>query len=423
MVCKCHTVQSAVNPRRVRFSSYTLTPALLSASSQPPCRGGGAQQRSSTAVIPPGPSLPRLPHPGVVDKPAGLVGDQLLHSNVSPRPHTSLGPPTWASVARGDANVRVEKTTCTQPPPAVTAAEFLALFHHCMASGLKARMVTSHAAGCQAITVTCNLPASTETTTTAGGRHRRRRHRRWRGRAATAARAVPAQLSSPVAAAPMGGDISSPSVTPPPPSLPKLQPPPAKRTRKRQNEVELLRDSEVETDLLLSPLSCPATPPSNASPPPPAPTTPSPASPLSTPPASMEAVPDSPPPVTPEPPTLPANPLPALTANHVIAFSYAYGPCTLRKDTCTIAAIPTYRAAYVTLRSTGIACASIFSDATATHPISARLASLQKMLQKLPRPDVLPLLVLQQRKPMKSPRKQATKIQYECRVKGRMNVA
>jgi hypothetical protein len=61
------------------------------------------------------------------------------------------------------------------------------------------------------------------------------------------------------------------------------------------------------------------------------------------------------------------------------------------------------------------------SRATTTHPISARLAPLQKVLKKLPPLDVLPLLVLQQRKLMKSPRYQATKIQYECRVKGRMN--
>ncbi len=79
--------------------------------------------------------------------------------------HTSLGPPMWASVARGDANVRVEKTTCPESPPAITAAEFLVLFERCMTSGLKARMVISHAARCQAITVMSSLPASTETTT------------------------------------------------------------------------------------------------------------------------------------------------------------------------------------------------------------------------------------------------------------------
>jgi hypothetical protein len=79
----------------------------------------------------------------------------------------------WVSVARGDVNVLVEKTTCTESLPAITAAEFLALFERCMVSGLKACMVISHAAGCQAITVTCNLPAPTMTATTAGRCRRR----------------------------------------------------------------------------------------------------------------------------------------------------------------------------------------------------------------------------------------------------------
>jgi hypothetical protein len=136
----------------------------------------------------------------------------------------------WASVARGDANGRVEKTTCTESssPPAVAAADFLALFKRCMASGLKARMVINHAAGCQAITVTCNLPASAETAPTAG----RRRCRRRRSRAATAAHAVPAQSSSPATVTPVGRDVSSPSVTPLPPSLLELQPPSAKKNPK-----------------------------------------------------------------------------------------------------------------------------------------------------------------------------------------------
>jgi hypothetical protein len=88
------------------------------------------------AVIPPRPTPPRLPHLGVVGEPAGPAGCQLF--NPSPRPHTSLGPPTWASVTRGYVYTRVEEATCTGPPPAITAAEFSALFERCMASGLKA---------------------------------------------------------------------------------------------------------------------------------------------------------------------------------------------------------------------------------------------------------------------------------------------
>jgi hypothetical protein len=58
----------------------------------------------------------------------------------------------------------VEKTTCTDPLPAVTAAKFSALFDRCMVSGLKARWDISHAAGCQVINVSCSLPVTAETT-------------------------------------------------------------------------------------------------------------------------------------------------------------------------------------------------------------------------------------------------------------------
>jgi hypothetical protein len=89
---------------------------------------------------------------------------------------------------------------------------------HCMVSGLKARLVISHAAGCQAITVSCSLPVPAEAATTAG--RRRRRHRRQRGRTATTAREARLHPSSPVVVTPVGGNLSSPA-TPPPPSLPE----------------------------------------------------------------------------------------------------------------------------------------------------------------------------------------------------------
>jgi hypothetical protein len=70
-------------------------------------------------------------------------------------------------MATGDVYARVEKT-CPGPPPAVTSAEFSELYESCMASGLKACLVISHAAGCQAITVSCSLPVPAMTATTAG---------------------------------------------------------------------------------------------------------------------------------------------------------------------------------------------------------------------------------------------------------------
>jgi hypothetical protein len=171
------------------------------------------------------PTPPRLHLFGVAGKRARPAGCQLSTPS-SPHPHTSLGPPMWASVASGEACARMEKNTC--PGSVVTAAEFAALYERCMVSGLKARLVISHAAGCQAITVSCSLPVPAETAAAAGRRchHRRRR----RGRTATAAREPRAHPSSPVIVAPAGGNASSLAI-PPPPSSPEIQPPPAKKTR------------------------------------------------------------------------------------------------------------------------------------------------------------------------------------------------
>jgi hypothetical protein len=213
------------------------------------------------AVNPPRtPPPPRLPHPGVAGAPAGPAGSQLTNTNTSPRPSTSLGSPTWASVVRGEA--RREKPACPEPQPAViTAADFSALYQRCMASSLKARVIISHAAGCQVLTVSCSIPVPAVTDTAAGRRHRRRRRR---GRATTAACEEPALPSSlPVAAA--GGDpplpaLSTPPHTSPTPPSPEFLTPPAKRTRRRRNEVELLRDHVDDNEMLLSPLSAPATP-------------------------------------------------------------------------------------------------------------------------------------------------------------------
>jgi hypothetical protein len=44
-------------------------------------------------------------------------------------------------VAKVDVFACVEKTTC--PSPAVTASEFSVLYEHCMASGLKAHLVSA----------------------------------------------------------------------------------------------------------------------------------------------------------------------------------------------------------------------------------------------------------------------------------------
>ncbi len=139
-----------------------------------------------------------------------------------------------------------------------------------MTSGLKTSVNFSHAAEVQVLTFTCNVP-DPAATDTAAGRHRRRRpSRQRRGHAATAAREEPALSLPPAAVAAVATAGSTlPALPPPPPAppsplSPETQPPSAKKTRRCRNELELLRESEDENELTLSPLSLsgPATLPS-----------------------------------------------------------------------------------------------------------------------------------------------------------------
>jgi hypothetical protein len=195
-----------------------------------------------------------FPISGVAGRPAGPAGCQLTHP--SPHPSTSPGSPTWASMVRGDMGARGDESTCPRQPPAITAADFTVQYERCVATGLKACVVISHAAGCQVITISCNLPAPAKTSTAAG---RRRRHRQRHSRAACAAGGAPAQETYPVVADLVSGIIFLPTCTLLPPSRPDITSPPAKKSRRRCNEVEILQDSEGGSKLLLSPLSCPAT--------------------------------------------------------------------------------------------------------------------------------------------------------------------
>jgi hypothetical protein len=122
-------------------------------------------------------------------------------------------------------------------------------------------MVLSYAAGLQVITVSCSLPTATTTTTTTKKRcrHCRRRRRRVRDATTTGASTVPPSSTDVAApafatfAASVGEHISTPL-------SPEVNTPPAKRKRRRSNEVELLRGLEEEGELLLSPLSWTASP-------------------------------------------------------------------------------------------------------------------------------------------------------------------
>jgi hypothetical protein len=181
---------------------------------------------------------------GVAGEQAVLAGSELTHT----RPNNLPCTPTLASVVRGEGS-RLVKTTPPLQQPAVIAADFTTLYDRCLASGLKARDVFSHAAGRQTLTVSCIFPAPAETTAAAGKRRRHHRRRRRRGRAATAALDVPARATSPTAAPP-AASTPQPEM---PTLLPEIAPPPMKKPRKWRNEVELLRDCDESSEIFLSP--------------------------------------------------------------------------------------------------------------------------------------------------------------------------
>jgi hypothetical protein len=176
---------------------------------------------------------------------------QLTH----PRSHNPPRAPTWASVVRGEGTCAVENSRPLQQP-AVTVADFSALYDKCSASGLKARMVFSHAAGRQMLSIMCTFPALAEIADVAGKRRRHHRRRRRRGRAATAAPGLPDRAATSTAATTAG---------PTPYQSPDSAPPPLKKLRKRRNEVELLRDCDDNSEIFISPthtrFSTPSSPP------------------------------------------------------------------------------------------------------------------------------------------------------------------
>ncbi len=81
-------------------------------------------------------------------------------------------------MVRGGTCASVKGPTCPTPQPAVSSADFSALYELCLAKGLKARLVFNHAAGLQVVTVSCSLPRTSTIPATAGKRHHRRRRRR-----------------------------------------------------------------------------------------------------------------------------------------------------------------------------------------------------------------------------------------------------
>jgi hypothetical protein len=161
----------------------------------------GAQQTSSFAVNPPRPTPLCLP----------LIWGSRRASRAGwvPAAKFFLAPPppvsptaTWASVVRGGVCASVEEPACFTPQPAVSTVDFSALYERCLASGLKGRVVYSHATGIQFVTVTCSLPTPSTTVATAGRRRRCHRHRRQCGLAVTTVGVSTDCMPSTVVAAP-----------------------------------------------------------------------------------------------------------------------------------------------------------------------------------------------------------------------------
>jgi hypothetical protein len=193
----------------------------------------------------------------------------------------------------------VEEPACYTTQPAVSIAEFSALYERCMASGLKARVVISHAAGAQTSIFRCCYhwcEAPQPSTAQTCCHHRGRLHGRNLHGHCSLSDCRHSRRKHPHAT----HTTFAEAITPPP-----------KRIRRRRNEVELLRGAEGEDDLLLSPLSCTSPPPPSSSSSPSRSLTPSSASPPLLPSALMDHVPASPPTCPPTPPERPELPPPA----------------------------------------------------------------------------------------------------------------
>ncbi len=155
----------------IERGTFLLQSDTRPATCLPPCDGAGGVI-STKYCHPAWPPATSPPPSGVAGEPAVPAGWLLTY----PHPYNSPGapPPPWASVARGEG-LRAVKSTRQKQQPAAIAADFTALYDWCLASGLKARVVFSHAAGRQTLTISCNFPAPAETTAAAG--KRRCRHR------------------------------------------------------------------------------------------------------------------------------------------------------------------------------------------------------------------------------------------------------
>jgi hypothetical protein len=118
----------------------------------------------------------------------------------------------------------------------------MSLYDICVASGQAARVSVNHTNGYQDVMIFCHFPVQTSAVTT----NTPSVDINADAALSTTLTACASTASEPTTCAPQPAE-PQPAESPPPCS------PPAKRTRKRQCEVELLREGEEESSLLLSP--------------------------------------------------------------------------------------------------------------------------------------------------------------------------
>ncbi len=189
------------------------------------------------------PRPPASPSTGVAGWARRLAGIHHLPGNRT----VSNPAPSWASIVRDGARANMN--------PAVSRQDFLALYERCIDSGLRTRIVFRHQDSSHEISISCRLCAPpVDAHAPANTRRRRRRRKR-----APVAAAASSSARQPVQGAPTHSMPSPPTSTLPEEPFPAtIASPPAKRTRKaakRRCEVELLRESNADDDVLLSPIS------------------------------------------------------------------------------------------------------------------------------------------------------------------------
>jgi hypothetical protein len=205
-------------------------------------------------VTHPQPCTPASPS-RVVGWSSRQAGSQQLHT---PPPCTpSRAAPTWADIARGGNN-----NPTHQEAPSASPADAITLYKQYVSMGLQARFSLKYNAGYEEIHLFCRFPKPSVARHQHPARHRQRRrnHHCNRGKPATCSTSAQTEplICTPPArlqrhASPSHLDRAASSTAPPPAKFPcPSVPPPAKKTRKRRCELELLRANEVDSNLPLT---------------------------------------------------------------------------------------------------------------------------------------------------------------------------